>query len=89
MPHVGWNSLDRTGRSSRLLDGVPDGATGYFTHSYAAPVVRETTATADHGTRFTAVVERGAIFGVQCHPEKSGLIGLQILRNFLAAVRSR
>ena len=88
VPHVGWNSLDRTARPSRLLDGVPGGATGYFTHSYAAPVVEDTTATAEHGTVFTAVVERDAIFGVQCHPEKSGATGLRIIRNFLAAVRS-
>jgi glutamine amidotransferase len=88
VPHVGWNALDRTARPSRLLDGVPAGATGYFTHSYAAPVVAETTATAEHGAVFTAVVERGAVFGVQCHPEKSGLIGLQILRNFLTVAGS-
>lgn len=87
VPHVGWNALDRTVRPSRLLDGVPAGATGYFTHSYAAPVVADTTATAEHGTRFTAVVERGSVFGVQCHPEKSGLMGLQMLRNFLATAR--
>ena len=87
VPHVGWNSLERTVRPTRLLDGVPEGATGYFTHSYAAPVVADTTATAEHGARFTAVVERGGVFGVQCHPEKSGAIGLQILRNFLAAAR--
>lgn len=88
IPHVGWNSLDRTTRASRLLDGVPGGATAYFTHSYAAPVVADTTATAEHGAVFTAVAERGAVFGVQCHPEKSGATGLRIIRNFLTAVRS-
>jgi glutamine amidotransferase len=88
VPHVGWNSLDRTARPSRLLDGVPAGATGYFTHSYAAPVVEDTTATTEHGVVFTAVVERGAIFGVQCHPEKSGATGLRVVRNFLTAIRS-
>lgn len=88
VPHVGWNSLDRTARPSRLLKGVAAGATGYFTHSYAAPVVADTTATAEHGAVFTAIVERGSIFGVQCHPEKSGATGLRIVRNFLAVVRT-
>jgi glutamine amidotransferase len=89
VPHVGWNSLDRTARPSRLLDGLPAGATAYFTHSYAAPVVADTTATAEHGEVFTAAVERGPIFGLQCHPEKSGAIGLRMLRNFLEAAGRR
>ena len=82
VPHVGWNSLEIV-RPSPLLDGVPDGAQVYFTHSYAAPVTEATLAVTTHGERFSAVVERGRIFGVQFHPEKSGDAGLQILRNFL------
>jgi glutamine amidotransferase len=82
IPHVGWNSLTIPA-SSRLLAGIDDGAQVYFTHSYAAPVMDATTATCEHGGTFSAVVERGRVFGVQFHPEKSGETGLRILRAFV------
>ena len=82
VPHVGWNSLEIV-RPSTLLDGVPDGAQVYFTHSYAAPIVVATVAATTHGARFSAVVEHDRIFGVQFHPEKSGEAGLRVLRNFV------
>ena len=82
-PHVGWDSLAMT-RESRLLTGVPSGAYVYFTHSYRAPVCTDTVATCAYEEPFTAVVERGNLFGVQFHPEKSGNVGLQILENFCA-----
>ena len=82
VPHVGWNALEII-RSSTLLHGVADGTQVYFTHSYAAPVVDATAAVTTHGARFSAVVDRDRIFGVQFHPEKSGEAGLQVLRNFL------
>lgn len=84
VPHVGWNRLEAV-RPSRLLAGVPDGAHAYFTHSYAAPVTADCVATTTHGGRFASGVERGSIFGVQFHPEKSGAVGLAVLRNFLSA----
>lgn len=87
VPHVGWNALERTGRPSRLLADVPPGASAYFTHSFAAPRVNDTVAITTHGVPFSAAVERGATFGVQFHPEKSGSTGLTILRNFLRVVR--
>jgi glutamine amidotransferase len=87
VPHVGWNSLDRTGRPSRLLEAIPSGASAYFTHSYAAPVVNETVATTTHAVPFSAAVERDLIFGVQFHPEKSGPTGLTMLTNFLRVAR--
>jgi glutamine amidotransferase len=80
-PHVGWNSL-ACHNGSRLLKGVFSGAFVYFTHSYAAPVVNETVARCDYGGEFTAAVEQGNLFGVQFHPEKSGVIGLKVLQNF-------
>ncbi len=83
VPHVGWNSLDVLA-PSRALTGVAAGSYVYFTHSYAAPVTAECVASASHGERFAAVVERGALWGVQFHPEKSGDVGLQILRNFVS-----
>jgi glutamine amidotransferase len=84
VPHVGWNSLD-THRESRLLVGIEPGAFVYFTHSYMAPVTRDTAAEADYIEPFAAAVERENVFGVQFHPEKSGDAGLRILRNFLEA----
>jgi glutamine amidotransferase len=83
VPHVGWNALDIIGPST-LLNGVADGTQVYFTHSYAAPVVDATAAVTSHGARFSAVVERDRIFGVQFHPEKSGEAGLRVLNNFVS-----
>jgi len=83
VPHVGWNSLTPT-RESRLMHGVQPGTQVYFTHSYAAPVTDACVATCTHGRAFAAVVERGHVFGVQFHPEKSSEAGLRILANFVA-----
>jgi glutamine amidotransferase len=80
-PHVGWNQL-RVAGPSRLLRGLPDNSFVYFTHSYRAPVVEATVGKCEYGGSFSAVVERGQLFGVQFHPEKSGMAGLQLLRNF-------
>jgi glutamine amidotransferase len=88
VPHVGWNTLDRTGRPSRLLEGLPPDAFVYFTHSYAVPVVPDAVATTTHGMPFTAVVESGCVFGTQFHPEKSGEIGLRMFANFVRAAAS-
>lgn len=82
-PHVGWDSISVSGPSA-LLKGIPTGAYVYFTHSYRAPVCSETVATCNYGAPFTAVAERGSLFGAQFHPEKSGDVGLQILENFCA-----
>ncbi len=87
VPHVGWNTLEITGADSRLLAGIPAGASAYFTHSYAAPVGPDTVAATTHGVPFAAAVERDRVFGVQFHPEKSGATGLRILENFLRVVR--
>ena len=82
VPHVGWNSLTVRG-NSRLLRGVEGGSFVYFTHSYRAPVIHNTVAVTEYGEAFTAAVERGNMMGVQFHPEKSGPVGLLILRNFV------
>jgi imidazole glycerol-phosphate synthase subunit HisH len=83
VPHVGWNALDIVARS-RLLEGVPDGTQAYFTHSYAADLTPETVATTTHAAAFASVVETPQVFGVQFHPEKSGLSGVRMLRNFVS-----
>jgi len=83
VPHVGWNSLSIERSEASILEGVSNDAQVYFTHSYVAPVTGDTAAVTEHGERFAAVVQRGYIAGVQFHPEKSGDVGLRILRNFL------
>ena len=83
IPHVGWNSLTIERGDASILEGVAPGSQVYFTHSYVAPVTGDAVAVADHGEKFSAVVQRGYIAGVQFHPEKSGDVGLRILRNFV------
>jgi glutamine amidotransferase len=82
IPHVGWNSLSMT-RTASIVDEVPDQSQVYFTHSYVAPITGDTVAVTEHGEPFAAVVQRGQVSGVQFHPEKSGDVGLRILRNFV------
>jgi glutamine amidotransferase len=82
IPHVGWNTLSIQ-REVSILEGVADQSQVYFTHSYVAPSSSETAAVTEHGEPFTAVVQRANIAGVQFHPEKSGEVGLKILRNFV------
>jgi glutamine amidotransferase len=93
IPHVGWNALESPrgpqgsaphAFTGRLLAGLSADAHVYFTHSYAAPVTTDCVASTTHAESFAAAVERGHVFGVQFHPEKSSDAGLQILRNFLA-----
>ncbi len=97
IPHVGWNGLQPPrgpkgsaphAFSGRILGGLADGAHVYFTHSYAAPVTADCVAATTHAETFSAVVERGNVFGVQFHPEKSSEAGLQIIRNFLEVSRA-
>jgi glutamine amidotransferase len=82
-PHVGWNSLEVNPRS-RLFRGVRSSSFVYFTHSFRAAVDDTTVACCEYGGRFSAAVERGSVFGVQFHPEKSGDVGLKLLSNFCA-----
>jgi glutamine amidotransferase len=82
-PHVGWNQLE-VSPGSRLLRGIPSSSYVYFTHSYRAPLGDTTVACCEYGGRFSAAVERDHLFGVQFHPEKSGMIGLKMLNNFCA-----
>jgi glutamine amidotransferase len=87
VPHVGWNTLDRTERRSTLLAGLPEQASAYFTHGFACPVTADATATTNHAMTFASVVERGRVAGVQWHPEKSGDTGLRLIASFLDLVR--
>ncbi|MBB3832677.1 glutamine amidotransferase [Xanthomonas arboricola] len=82
VPHMGWNQLVPM-RDSALLAGLPERASAYFVHGYAAPVTADTVAACDHGGLFTAVVQQGLRCGAQFHPERSADTGARILRNFL------
>ena len=88
VPHVGWNTLERADRPSRLFHDVPAGAMAYFTHSFAAPVVEATVAVTSHGAPLSSVVVRGRVFASQFHPEKSGKTGMRLLENFIAIARA-
>ena len=83
VPHMGWNRLEaRAG--SRLLAGTGSSPYVYFAHSYYVPEMEHAAATCTYEVRYTAALEYGSIFGVQFHPEKSGDVGLGIVRNFVA-----
>ena len=82
VPHVGWSQLELRGES-KLFRGVADGSFVYYCHSYFGPVTKESAAVAKYGQEFAAAVEKDNIAAVQFHPEKSGDVGLRVLRNFL------
>jgi len=82
IPHMGWNQLEPR-RETRLLQKAGKKPFVYFAHSYYCPVVAQTAATCDYTVPYTAVLENQNVYGVQFHPEKSGAIGLQIVRNFV------
>jgi glutamine amidotransferase len=86
VPHVGWNALD-IARDAPIVEGVSPASQVYFTHSYVAPLTGDTVAATAHGERFASIVQRGQVAGVQFHPEKSGEVGLRILRNFVEIAR--
>lgn len=83
LPHMGWNRLKRQVESCPILNGVDEGASVYFVHSYRAPTNDRVIASTQYGDRIAAVVGQGPILGTQFHPEKSGPIGQRILGNFL------
>lgn len=85
MPHMGWNELEARPGSKLLSRGFEGGTQFYFLHSYFydAEDKNDVAATAHYGLDFDAVVSRGHIHGVQCHPEKSHHWGEQLLKNFV------
>ena len=84
IPHMGWNSI-QINPASRLLKGIEEGAYVYFVHSYYLQAENETdvAATTDYVVNIHAAAEHENIFATQFHPEKSGEIGLRILKNFI------
>ena len=83
IPHIGWNALTFVGEKSRLFTYLNEGDCVYFVHSYYATDCGDAvTATAEYGANLTASVEKGNVYGCQFHPEKSGAVGLSILKAF-------
>ncbi len=83
VPHIGWNSLELS-NDGRLFKGIDDNSFVYFVHSYYLRAADESIvkASCDYGVKIHASVEKDYIFACQFHPEKSGDIGLKILKNF-------
>ncbi|MDD7279599.1 MAG: imidazole glycerol phosphate synthase subunit HisH [Oscillospiraceae bacterium] len=87
IPHIGWNKLEKN-RECALLNGLGDDEYVYFVHSYAAECADEDVAACcEYGSRVTALVNRGTVYGAQFHPEKSGKTGLKILSNFAELIK--
>lgn len=85
IPHIGWNALHFT-RESKLFRYISNGDFVYFVHSYYAENCSDSLiATAEYDKELTAAVELGNVMGCQFHPEKSGKVGLNILRGFCEA----
>ena len=83
LPQIGWNALDIL-RPNAMTEGVQQGDYVYFVHSFMAVPAEEgdLAAVTDYGARVPAMVARGNLFGCQFHPEKSGKVGLAMLKNF-------
>ena len=85
IPHIGWNALkfNKNRPKSELFNNINDGDFVYFVHSFYATNCDESViATAEYGAQLTASVQSGNVYGCQFHPEKSGKVGLEILRAF-------
>jgi glutamine amidotransferase len=87
VPHMGWNTLSLV-KQNELFDGVAEGSYVYFVHSlYPVPTDKSIVCTeTEYGVAFTSAIASRNIYGTQFHPEKSGDLGLRILRNFAKAV---
>ena len=87
IPHIGWNALDFTENKTDLFRYIENGDHVYFVHSfYATGCAANTIANAEYGAPLTAAVQKGNIYGCQFHPEKSGKVGLNILKAFCEEV---
>lgn len=83
IPHIGWNALEIIKEQSGLFKYIKNGDCVYFVHSYyGADCAEDTAAVAEYSAKLTAAVAKGNIYGCQFHPEKSGEVGLNILRAF-------
>lgn len=81
VPHMGWNNLDQVG--SEILKGIDFDNDVYFVHSYYCEIGEETSSVCNYILPFSATLEKNNFYGTQFHPEKSGSVGSEILKNFL------
>ena len=90
IPHMGWNSLDIK-KHGRLFKGIADNPYVYFVHSYFLNAADKSIVAAQtqYGVTIDAAIEQGNVFATQFHPEKSGDVGLRILKNFADIVEGR
>jgi len=87
VPHMGWNTIRLTKNDSPLFAGLPNEVYVYFVHSYYADTTPEYALTAtEYIVPFASSIVRDNVYGVQFHPEKSGAVGLRILKNFIEIV---
>jgi len=84
VPHVGWNTFQSTPHPNRLFDKVDKDSYVYYVHSYYVEEGPYTIASSDYILPFTAALQKDNYYATQFHPEKSGTVGEQILKNFLA-----
>ncbi len=82
IPHIGWNALKILDKENPLFKYIKDGDFVYFVHSFYGADCDSVVATSEYGAELTAVVSKDKIFGCQFHPEKSGSVGLNILKAF-------
>lgn len=85
IPQIGWNALKFDKKDCPLWKYIKEGDYVYFVHSYFAELSDATASSSEYGIEFTAAVSDGNIYGCQFHPEKSGDVGLNILRGFCEA----
>ncbi|MEM2133226.1 MAG: imidazole glycerol phosphate synthase subunit HisH [Candidatus Freyarchaeota archaeon] len=85
IPHIGWNTLLLEKKDSALIEGIPDNSYVYFVHSYYAipEDSKVTVAWTDYGVRFPSIIQYGNVYATQFHPEKSGEVGIRLLKNFV------
>lgn len=95
IPHMGWNQVKSQGhkdtKSQSLFKGIPDNSYFYFVHSYFVEPENKSLiyGTTEYSGKFTSAVNKDNLYAVQFHPEKSGPIGLKVLKNFVEIVNTR
>ncbi len=82
VPQIGWNTISNL--KSVLFEGIPENSYAYFVHGYYAAMGAHTIATTNYVEDYSSALQKNNFYGVQFHPEKSALIGEQIIKNFLA-----
>ena len=81
VPQMGWNNIKNL--NSQIFDGIPENEYMYLVHSFYAPTCAQTIATTNYDSQYSSALQKNNFYGTQFHPEKSGTMGEQILKNFL------